>query len=595
MEDNFSRALDDMSTRVKLPAEEIFEKGLPQVDPPEGRQAQLVERAKNVFGSDDIFVDTSTSLKRLYAKVGGAPRITPEHPIYSTKLKRFLTPAEFLSAQGLFKSCFKDSVWQQMVTVPKFGQDLAGNSFSSTVCQGAVLSSMAACPELWLKASGNLPGEKAKDHKRKLAPTEDHLEPPLQKARTGNSRQEGADPSQFLKRITKKRPAPEYDHFVQDHPRRKKDPKGRAKRKYKRKTDGVDGRKFSKGKKDTLSIWSKMQMLQFYDQEKEKGNRNAAKATSQKFPKGFYRCCLYKWKRDRAAQSWDLLITAAPTLTKKFKEIPNRLRQMMGHPLKFVTRSDGSQEATTTILPPELQEITAETVAERIALGEECDFHFVADVLEAGIDQWNSAVQRLKTRLSKPETLCQELQKQLVEMEGTGSTEPISQEGLNTMVEDLSTSLAPKLRKAAQRLCGKSGLGPEANSKPGKHLPASHPLLAKIREFVRAERDSLKVHERLVCNFDQVWSVQYMPQRATLQAKDGRQDPLRKAPHRGGIRSSSHGKLAARKNPWCRFCSPCQWGRCSLCTGRTVARASNSDYVELAGRPCFPSLCNHAW
>ena len=84
--------------------------------------------------------------------------------------------------------------------------------------------------------------------------------------------------------------------------------------------------------------------------------------------------------------------------------------------------------------------------AERIALGEECDFHFVADVLEAGIDQWNSAVQRLKTRLSKPETLCQELQKQLVEMEGTGSTEPISQEGLNTMVEDLSTSLAPKLR-----------------------------------------------------------------------------------------------------------------------------------------------------
>lgn len=261
MEDNFSRALDDMSTRVKLPAEEIFEKGLPQVDPPEGRQAQLVERAKNVFGSDDIFVDTSTSLKRLYAKVGGAPCITPEHPIYSTKLKRFLTPAEFLSAQGLFKSCFKDSVWQQMVTVPKFGQDLAGNSFSSTVCQGAVLSSMAACPELWLKASGNLPGEKAKDHKRKLAPTEDHLEPPLQKARTGNSRQEGADPSQFLKRITKKRPAPEYDHFVQDHPRRKKDPKGRAKRKYKRKTDGVDGRKFSKGKKDTLSIWSKMQML----------------------------------------------------------------------------------------------------------------------------------------------------------------------------------------------------------------------------------------------------------------------------------------------------------------------------------------------
>ena len=58
--------------------------------------------------------------------------------------------------------------------------------------------------------------------------------------------------------------------------------------------------------------------------------------------------------------------------------------------------------------------------AERIALGEECDFHFVADVLEAGIDQWNSAVQRLKTRLSKPETLCQELQNKPRRLEHNG-------------------------------------------------------------------------------------------------------------------------------------------------------------------------------
>lgn len=58
------------------------------------------------------------------------------------------------------------------------------------------------------------------------------------------------------------------------------------------------------------------------------------------------------------------------------------------------------------------------------------------------------------------------------------------------------------------------------NSKPGKHLPASHPALQKVRDFIRMEIQSKRIHPRLIGNFDQVWSVQYQPSKRTLQCRD---------------------------------------------------------------------------
>ena len=89
---------------------------------------------------------------------------------------------------------------------------------------------------------------------------------------------------------------------------------------------------------------------------------------------------------------------------------------------------------------------------------------------------------------------------------------------------------APSLsdRKASQRICGRAGLTPCQNSKPGKHLPAGHPLLRKVIEHIRLQRASQQVHPLLIGNFDQVWSVNYRPRNASLQ-KRGHTDQLSKS------------------------------------------------------------------
>lgn len=93
------------------------------------------------------------------------------------------------------------------------------------------------------------------------------------------------------------------------------------------------------------------------------------------------------------------------------------------------------------------------------------------------------------------------------------------------------------MRKASQRICSKAGIAPAQNSKPGKHLPHNHPLLEKVRGFVRTLRDSKQIHPLLVGNYDQVWSLQYRPSRATLQRKEhadtfARHMSLRKLRHK---------------------------------------------------------------
>ncbi|CAK9101123.1 unnamed protein product, partial [Durusdinium trenchii] len=162
--------------------------------------------------------------------------------------------------------------------------------------------------------------------------------------------------------------------------------------------------------------------------------------------KGYYRCCLYKWKKQRASQMWDLIAQSSPRVAQRRKEVPNGVRLAMGKALKFGTRAKANDSGATTIVPAELQELVAETVvtwlstittiavvngllltgnmnlfnssgnsvisktkAERIDLGEECDYYFVSDVLASAIDVWNSGLDKLKQKLDDPKGLCQQL------------------------------------------------------------------------------------------------------------------------------------------------------------------------------------------
>ena len=80
------------------------------------------------------------------------------------------------------------------------------------------------------------------------------------------------------------------------------------------------------------------------------------------------------------------------------------------------------------------------------------------------------------------------------------------------------------------RMCSRVGIGTAAVAKPGRHLELQHPALMKIREFIEGARTQGNVHPRLVANFDQVWSLNYVPAKRVLTKPLGKvgdhPDPL---------------------------------------------------------------------
>ena len=71
------------------------------------------------------------------------------------------------------------------------------------------------------------------------------------------------------------------------------------------------------------------------------------------------------------------------------------------------------------------------------------------------------------------------------------------------------------------------GFRPISNEKPGSHLPVDAPELEAVRVYIQSQVRSLKVHPRLVGNFDQVWSTIFRPQKKTWQ-KDASKKGLAK-------------------------------------------------------------------
>ena len=244
LNDRFDFLLHSMQSNFQFPMSEVFQKKTHE-KPKEGRHDQLVKFSRNLFaGNPNVFVDCSTSLKNHIHAADVCTCITPGHPVYSTELKRYLTGRDFLMCQGLWPSCWSSDVFQWLVSDPKFAQDIAGNSFSSTVCQAVVLAMFGCGQDAWKTLTRTV-----------SAP----LAPPAQ-------------PPAAVRRVRSKRPAPEFDHLVKHPPNKKekKEPNPREiklKRKraphYKRKVPGVDGRTKQaqswkpRGKKPMVSIWQK--------------------------------------------------------------------------------------------------------------------------------------------------------------------------------------------------------------------------------------------------------------------------------------------------------------------------------------------------
>ena len=99
-----------------------------------------------------------------------------------------------------------------------------------------------------------------------------------------------------------------------------------------------------------------------YEKAKEAGDPSPAKSVERM--RGYYRCCMYKWAKSRRKENWPLICRACPRIAKKNKELPDILRKFMGVQSKFKSRAPTRDQCEyTNILPPEFEEIVAESVA----------------------------------------------------------------------------------------------------------------------------------------------------------------------------------------------------------------------------------------
>ena len=227
----YKDCLASLRSTFQFPLAVNFDEDSPMQHPKAGRHETLVKDAKQSETGDDIYVDCSSSLERCAKAARVLPCVTPSHPVYSTKLQRYMNNRDFMQAQGWWETCFCDDVYAQMLQ--KLGQDLAGNGFSSTVCQAATLAGMVVGVPSWMTVGAQ-------------------VQSPQQAANAVAESDEPATQRGVKRRLRQKQAAPAYDPLTPEDNKKVK-----KKRIWQRKVSGIDSRKRSSGKKDVATLWQK--------------------------------------------------------------------------------------------------------------------------------------------------------------------------------------------------------------------------------------------------------------------------------------------------------------------------------------------------
>lgn len=172
-------------------------------------------------------MDCAPSLRRPVSASGGIPCCMPKHAVYFVDQHRYLNGQDYMNAQGLWACGFKPEVYREILSTKDLAQDLAGNSFSATVSQAVALAALVSSSGAWEALSEG--GQ--------------------------------ADLQGSLRRLRRKRKAPEFDKLTDKGNAKVSAPrKPGARKKYKRKVPGVDSRKNNRGKSSSVSIWDKEQL-----------------------------------------------------------------------------------------------------------------------------------------------------------------------------------------------------------------------------------------------------------------------------------------------------------------------------------------------
>ena len=147
---NMQQTIQSLKSTSHFPFEEVFDVSLPgsstasKTELYKHRISESVRLTKE-HGKDtqNLFIDCSTSRSRkpeFACEV--TPCIRPTHQIWSNRLNRHVTVDELFRCQGIFRNDFPNPAAYDSLLERSDAQDLCGNAFTSTVMQAKLVASL---------------------------------------------------------------------------------------------------------------------------------------------------------------------------------------------------------------------------------------------------------------------------------------------------------------------------------------------------------------------------------------------------------------------------------------------------------------------
>ena len=193
-----------------------------------------------------------------------------------------------------------------------------------------------------------------------------------------------------------------------------------------------------------------------------------------------------KWLRSRETECWDAFVDTCPQDSRKCDKVPNWARRSLGL-ATHLGRVPGA-------FPLSLQHVTDDMLLEKLQLGMEVSPPGICDLIKDLLEEYNEQVRQVNL----------EIEKHVEENpDDVDAPKPVP----------LSTCRMTRgcLEKLAARFARRFNWHAYRNEKPGRHLEFNDPQVVAIRGFIAASIASGKCHERLVANFDQIWTLAYEP------------------------------------------------------------------------------------
>lgn len=212
-----------------------------------------------------------------------------------------------------------------------------------------------------------------------------------------------------------------------------------------------------------------------------------------------------KWLTARKRENWDDFVETCPNEAKKHDKVPNWARKSLG--------MDTSLGRAPQAFPLVWQYKTDEILLSKLQCGMEVSPAGIADTISDLLIEYNAQIKQVNDEI-------QDYNGQL----GEDSEE--KQKPLPLASCSLSKG---NLEKLAARFARRFSWSYFKNEKPGRHLEFNDPALVKIRKFIQQSIASGKTRERLVANWDQIWTLSYEPLKKVAW----------RSPHTQGLKADS--------------------------------------------------------